>query len=198
MSRLVVDHRNGTFLFIVSTLLALFSLGPAPLWAEEPAGSDPSLSELYDTFLDDEPGAVDFQLSDVDGGTLQLSGLRGQVVVLHFWATWCAPCKRELPSLRAFYEDRYPDLESSGMTLLTVNNDVRRRDLLDFLEAEPQPFPVFFDSLSELNDSLQIVGLPGTVVLDRKGAVLERIHGEQDWQDPAWHARLERALRPAP
>ena len=126
-----------------------------------------------------------------DESAPMLSEHRGDVMLLHFWATWCEPCAEELVSLSSFYEGPYRELSKRGLVLVTVSNDVRSKDLDTFLAARQLPFPVIVDSLSELNEKLGLAGIPGTVVIDRNGRVVERFVGAQDWQSPEFLSRLE-------
>ena len=87
-------------------------------------------------------------------------------------------------------------LRDRGLVLLSVSNDVRMKDVRGFAEEHAVPFPIFYDSLRELNDRLQMPWIPGTVVIDRSGAVVDRLYGEQDWQSEALLARLENHLLP--
>ncbi len=118
------------------------------------------------------------------------------LTVVHFWATWCPPCTEELASLVTFYQGPYRELEKRGVRLWTVSNDVRKKDLEQFLKERELPFPVFFDSLRELNEKLGLVELPGTVVIDRDGAVVARLVGVQAWDSREFVQRLEAYLDP--
>jgi len=113
---------------------------------------------------------------------LNLSDYRGSVIVLHLWATWCRPCVRGIPSLVRFYKGPYQRMKQKGLLLLTVSNDVRRKDLTNYLASHPLPFPVFYDSLGTVNEALKLRGVPHTVVIDRNGQVLGRLLGGQNWQ----------------
>ena len=92
--------------------------------------------------------APDFALPARDGGELRLSELRGQVVMINFWATWCGPCRQEMPHLQALYE-RYNSL---GFTLLGVNVEDNPNGAKKWLEENgPVTFPVLFDPKSEVS-----------------------------------------------
>ncbi len=120
----------------------------------------------------------------------------GDVFLVHFWASWCRPCEAEMESLLAFYAGPYGALRDRGLVLLSVSNDVRMKDVRGFAEEHAVPFPIFYDSLRELNDRLRMPWIPGSVVIDRSGAVVDRLYGEQDWQSEALLARLENHLLP--
>lgn len=122
----------------------------------------------------------------------RLADYDGKIVLLHFWATWCDPCTREIPSLAAFYRGAAAEpLREKGLVVLAVSNDVRAGDLEAYLSENPLPFPVYFDPYAELRDQVRLLGVPATAVIGRDGRVVERLFGEQDWQSRQLHARLE-------
>lgn len=127
---------------------------------------------------------------------LSLSSLRGEVVVVHLWATWCKPCKVELPNLVTFYRREYPALAARGLRLITISNDFAVGDLSSFLRRElapgtPQGFPIYWDPDSELNNHLGLgTALPQTVILDRQGRRLRQVTGTIDWSSPRLHEQL--------
>ena len=101
-----------------------------------------------------------------------------------------------MASLRAFYEGPYRELSQRGLVLLSVSNDVRMKDARRFAEKHAVAFPIFYDSFRELNEHLRLPWLPGTVVIDGSGVVIDRLYGEQDWQSEQLLARLEGYLPP--
>ena len=103
-----------------------------------------------------------FALPDLSGASIDLSGQRGRVVVLHFFATWCEPCREELPALRRLAERAAPDLGVLAVSVGEPDLRVRR-----FAETVPLNFPVLLDRDSAVARSWQIVSLPTTYVLDR-------------------------------
>lgn len=112
---------------------------------------------------------------------LALGDYAGKVVVMHFWATWCAPCLRELPALSRFAERRLPRLRREGLVLLTVSRDLRERDLQSFLREQHPGVPVYLDMRGDLAARLGVRGLPTTLVLGPGGTVVARLEGEQEW-----------------
>lgn len=105
----------------------------------------------------------------------------GQVVLLHFWASWCIPCRDEMTSLAEFWRYEYPELAEDGLRVVTISNDVRDKDLERFAAEFELAFPLYYDPYSRLTSRYGVRGLPSTVVLDADGNVVEQILGGQDW-----------------
>jgi thiol-disulfide isomerase/thioredoxin len=112
--------------------------------------------------------APDFQLP-VRGSDrpIALSQYRGQVVMLNFWASWCAPCRREMPILDSI-QRRYKPL---GFALVGVNVEPDAREAEVFLRQTPVSFPIAYDAQSKVSKLYNVAGMPSTVILDRKGTV---------------------------
>jgi len=135
--------------------------------------------------------APDFALADLAGQVTKLSDLRGSVVVLNFWATWCPECVIEMPSLRAF-TDQY---RTKDVTVLTVSIDRSEKDLRTFLEEHPVPFPVLRDPSGDVFvTKYRTRALPATVVIDREGGIAARLYGRQDFQARGFTKRIEELL----
>lgn len=114
--------------------------------------------------------APDFTLKSRDGKNIRLSELRGEVVMLNFWASWCGPCRQELPHLDALAK-RYG---RGGFTLLGVNVDANPEDAEKLLKEIPVSFPVLLDSSSKVSELYQVDAMPTTVIIDRNGKVRHR------------------------
>lgn len=104
---------------------------------------------------------------DLLGKTWELAAFKGRVVLLNFWATWCGPCRKEMPLLEQIYQ-RYKGL---GFTLLAVNVEEDSAGAARWLEDTPVTFPVLFDRDNHVSKLYQVTAMPSTVIIDRKGQV---------------------------
>jgi peroxiredoxin len=124
--------------------------------------------------------APDFLLEQPAGGTLRLSDLQGKPVLVNFWASWCTPCRSEMPELVKTYE-RYQD---QGLVIVGVDLQETDRQVTDFAEEFGVDFPLVVDRDSEVADSWRIggpiEGLPSSYFLDAEGVVQERFYGPLD------------------
>lgn len=112
--------------------------------------------------------APDFTMSDLfSDEAVALSDLRGQPVLINFWATWCGPCREEMPLLEQIYQ-RYRPL---GFTLLGVNVEEDSEGALRWLQQVPVSFPVLFDRESRVSKLYDVTAMPSTVIVDRRGRV---------------------------
>jgi peroxiredoxin len=111
--------------------------------------------------------APDFELPLRGGGSVKLSALRGQVVMINFWASWCAPCRQEFPILDEMYRKYQP----MGFTLVGVNVESETGDAERFLASMPVSFPVAFDSENSVSGQYGVSAMPTTLLVDRKGNV---------------------------
>ena len=111
--------------------------------------------------------APDFALKSSTGANLRLSEYRGDVVMINFWATWCGPCRQEMPLLDELYS-RY---QRVGFSLLGVNIDDDSRKAMNMVSELGVSFPVLFDNRKEVSKMYQVDAMPVTVILDREGTV---------------------------
>jgi peroxiredoxin len=111
--------------------------------------------------------APDFSLADLAGETVQLSQFRGKVVFLNFWATWCVPCRDEMPLLQEFTQEQGKDAVVVG-----VNLDEASSQVADFITQEQITFPILLDEDGIVASQYYIRGYPTTIVIDPNGRVL--------------------------
>jgi thiol-disulfide isomerase/thioredoxin len=127
--------------------------------------------------------------TDRDGNETTLAASNGRFRIVNFWATWCAPCRHEMPSLDALQRDRGgPDLEV--IAIATGRNNPESID--EFLaEAKITDLATWLDPKSKLAAAMNVPGLPVTVILDRDGHEVARLLGGADWNSPDAHAVLD-------
>jgi len=114
--------------------------------------------------------APDFQLQDIEGQTVTLSSLRGSPVMLNFWASWCGPCRDEMPFLQQIYEDR----DSYGVTLITVNLRESLSLVTQFMQSNNLSFPVLLDTDGSVSLNYNVSGIPTTFFIDKDGIIKDK------------------------
>src|SRR5579884_1476569 len=119
--------------------------------------------------------APTFQLNSSLGKPVALSELKGQVVLINFWASWCGPCRQEMPILNQLFKSYQP----AGFTLIGVNVEPSATDANRFLKGTPVSFPILYDPHSQVSQLYQVTGMPSTVILDRNGTIRYVHHGYQ-------------------
>ncbi|MCP5441704.1 MAG: redoxin domain-containing protein [Chromatiaceae bacterium] len=131
------------------------------------------------TLIEERPTAPDFSLLDLDGEVHRLSSLRGRPVIINFWATWCPPCREEMPSMQRAWER----LETEGVILLAVNVGEDPDTVFQFTANYPVEFPILFDRDGAVSGAWPVVGLPTTFVIDPQGRIVYRAIGGREWDD---------------
>jgi peroxiredoxin len=112
-----------------------------------------------------------FTLAARGGKDVSLAQYQGQVVMINFWASWCGPCREEMPLLESIYK-KYNKL---GFTLLGVNVEPQSQAAEDFLKQTPVSFPILYDPQSKVSKLYDVAGMPSTVIIDRSGK-LRMVH----------------------
>ncbi len=108
-----------------------------------------------------------FTLQSVDGKPVSLAQYKGDVVMINFWASWCGPCRQEMPLLDSIYK-QYKDM---GFVLLGVNVEPDAHSANAWLKKTPVSYPVLYDPDSQVSQLYQVQAMPTTVIIDRKGIV---------------------------
>jgi peroxiredoxin len=135
--------------------------------------------------------APDFTLKSATGANLKLSEFRGEVVLLNFWASWCGPCRQEMPLLSELHE-QYRDL---GFTVLGVNVEEDTRKARKLLEDAPVSFPVLFDSESVVSRDYDVVAMPSTILVDRSGRLRYLHKGYKPGLEAVYQQQVRDLLR---
>jgi peroxiredoxin len=130
--------------------------------------------------------APDFVLPDANGKLVRLSELRGQVVLVNLWATWCPPCIAEMPDLAAVYNA----YKAEGFMILGVNDQERKETVLDFLAHNALPYPTLLDPDSRVARAYGTSFLPASFLIDRRGVLRATYPGQTN------RAKLETTIKP--
>jgi len=118
-----------------------------------------------------QPGkpALDFQFQTPEGQSTSLSNLKGKPVLLNFWATWCGPCRMEMPYLQQIYDE----WQANELVLLTINIGESPSQVAEFMQGQGLSFPVLLDTKGEAVEKYGIRGIPTTFFIDRDGIIQE-------------------------
>ena len=129
--------------------------------------------------------APDFQLQSLDGETISLSDLRGRPVMLNFWASWCGPCRAEMPLIQEIFESE--EWSDKGLVILAVNIGESAATAEEFMVDNNLSFPVLLDTSQEIAREYNIRNIPTTLFIDRDGTVQDikigAILGMADWEE---------------
>ena len=165
-------------------LLALVILGTGALWYWQTA------SRLKGPFP-----APNFAARDLQGRTVRLSDLRGKVVFLNLWATWCEPCRQEMPAMETLYREFARD----DFAMLAVSEDASGLEAVQPYVAQfGFTFPILLSPEGEVGHKYGITGYPETFIIDKTGQVVVHFIGPRNWADSSVRAMLRQLLQAAP
>jgi len=178
------ERRWGlTFLWILPALalLLVFVYG---FLTRQPADSDDTAPRLGKPL-------ADFTLPDLQGRSVQLTALRGKVVFVNVWATWCPPCVEEMPTMQQLY-DR---LHGRGLEILAVSLDALGAQVVaPFIQSHRLSFPTLLDTKNLVQRLYRTTGVPESFIVDKRGILVEKVVGPRDWAQPQLLAQFERLL----
>jgi peroxiredoxin len=125
--------------------------------------------------------APDFQLEDTKGNQISLADLRGKVILVNFWATWCPPCIEEMPSMERLHEAMAGD----DFVMLAINTEQNGRTVVpEFLKKTPYTFPILYDDKGVVQQLYSVYKFPESFIVGKDGTVVEKIIGPLDWSSP--------------
>jgi len=137
--------------------------------------------------LDRGDRAPELGLADLEGNRISIASLRGKVVVVDFWATWCEPCREELPVLNRLYREHQDD----GLVVVGVSVDNSADNVREFLREMPLQFPIVHDEGHQIAGRYGPSQMPTSYIIDRRG-VVRYVHGGYRAEDAA---RIQREIR---
>jgi thiol-disulfide isomerase/thioredoxin len=134
--------------------------------------------------------STDFELPTLDGKKLKLSALKGSVVLLNFWATWCPPCRAEIPSMESFHQK----LKGKGLRVLAVDLAEESPKVRDFVTKNKMEVTVLLDGTGKIGGTYGASSIPTTYVIGKDGSILARAIGAREWDTPEMIALFETLL----
>ncbi|TCK17059.1 thiol-disulfide isomerase/thioredoxin [Thiogranum longum] len=135
--------------------------------------------------------APDFALKTSGGENTRLSEHRGEVVMINFWASWCAPCRQEMPLL----EELYTQYQPLGFTILGVNVEEDSSKALSMLEDIPVSFPIMLDTRSTVSKLYNVVAMPTSILVDRDGNMRYLHHGYKPGYEEQYQQQVRELIR---
>lgn len=168
---------------VISLTLAAWSIGgqfTLPQAAAAQSKVDYKVIPILQPMKDNAP-TPDFTLPAPDGKKVSLKDFRGKIVLLNFWASWCVPCREEMPSMEKLYQE----FKDKNFTILAVAVKDRRQDSIAFVKELKLTYPIALDPEGQVGMTYGAWGLPATYLIGPKGEGLARGWGPADWYSPA-------------
>ena len=164
------ESKRGKYSVIIVTLLILIGI-VGGVWMER---------SKYEPIRIGYP-APDFTLKDLNGKEYTLSELKGKVVFVNFWATWCKTCKDEMPSMEVLYSYLKQRKVPFEMLAISVDRITTQDDVETFVKTLGLTFPVLLDPWGKTDGKYKLTGVPETYIIDQDGNVAEKVIGPRDW-----------------
>lgn len=167
MSQLSNQPSPGRLLALIMIGFGFLALGVA--FMMKPGNPAPAASsqEFSTIPVKVDLPAPDLNLTTLDGANVSLSAFRGRVVLVNLWATWCPPCREEMPALQSFYDEH----RSNGFILIAIDQGETSAEVNPFVEEFNLTFPVWLDPASQAGAAFNTMNLPSSYVIDRSGRI---------------------------
>ena len=207
MSDIIEQERDGSgsprgflsrpLLWIASlALLSILAVGfLGQFFFHAKTADQPAAQDLFKRLSIETPGEViqapDFTLEDLSGQRVSLKELRGKVVFLNFWATWCVPCREEMPLM----EKLHREFKNQGLEVVAVNFREDKKEVQKFFAELGLTFKSLLNSSGDVSDKYGAWSLPLTYIVNRKGEFVGKIVGERKWDSEDARAFFRALLR---
>jgi peroxiredoxin len=169
----------GGKVFFCCLSVVLIVLASLSFTAE--GGEDDLFSKIRINPIKGDKKAPDFSLKDLNGKKVEIKQFKGKIIFLNFWATWCGPCKEEIPSLEVLHQQ----FQEKNFVLLTISVDYEGlKPVQDFISKHHYTFPVLLDPNCEVLDLFEVKRIPTTFIIDKRGRMIGRAIGPRNWKSP--------------
>lgn len=184
---------TGGLLFAALCLLALVGSvdGFFHRKKEPPAGAEDYFKKLGIERPEKKILAPDFTLEDLSGKRVSVKSLRGKVVFLNFWATWCIPCRQEMPTM----EKLHWKLKKDGLEVVAINIREGKKDVRKFLDELGLTFTVLLDKDGKVSEEYGAWAIPLSYFINRKGEFVGKVAGSREWNSPEARAFFRELLQ---
>jgi thiol-disulfide isomerase/thioredoxin len=163
--------------------LILFALCPLFVAAQVPASAADAFKAAGIPLLEKGEPSIDFTVPLLNGTVKKeqkLSSLKGKVVFLNFWATWCPPCRSEMPSMEILYQR----FKTQKFEMLAIDCAENQKNVAAFMKRNNLSFPVGLDANGGISDSYGIQAIPATFIIDQQGVIIAKVVGGLNWDNP--------------
>jgi len=184
--------KNRNLLFIIFTIFAVFLLClPCQVQAQVSSEAERALRDAKISVLDKRTDPTDFTLPLLGGENVSLSSYKGKVVILNFWATWCPPCRAEMPSMETLYKN----FNAQGLEILAVDIGEDSPTVQKFVRSSGYTFPILLDSSKRISSIYGIKAIPTTYIIDREGKIIGRVIGSIKWDNKKVFTAIEALIK---
>jgi len=172
--------------YIQGGIVALIVIAGLLLWYRAnvdklPANQSPAEFRVIDKM--ETEGVPEMSFTTIDGGTVKLSELRGKIVILNFWASWCNPCVQEFPSMLKLVEKMKGDV-----VVIALSTDDDKNDITTFIKAMGLPKPNFTVAWDQQKEAMKVFGVekvPESFLIAKDGKLIRKVLGIEDWSGPS-------------
>jgi len=189
MKRKNILHRIPV-VFFAAVVFLLYACTAKAQSAASPGTTAKAFDEAGLRLLSNKVSPMNFSLPLLEGKTKSLGSYKGKVVFLNFWATWCGPCRLEMPSMESIYKK----FNDKGLEILAVNCSEDKATVSSYMINEGFTFPALLDLDGKVRSAYGVQSIPTTFLIDRDGMIVLRLVGSIDWDTPKIHAALESLL----
>lgn len=161
---------------------------------KEPSGGEDYFKKLAIEKPERELLTPHFELEDLSGKRIALKGLKGKVVFLNFWATWCIPCRQEMPTM----EKLHKEFKNRGLEVVAVNIKEDKKDVRKFVEELGLTFTILLDKSGNISEEYGAWSIPLTYVINRKGKFVGKAAGSREWDGKTAMAFFRRLVDEKP
>lgn len=160
-------------------LLAIIAYGLYDTLAKDKSKEQPAQVTEGEVGLEKGNFAPDFELKTLDGKTMKLSELRGKKVIINFWATWCPPCRAEMPEMQKFHEEYGDEVVIAAVNATTSEKNIE--NVHAFVKDFGLTFPILLDDTNEVNMTYSIVSIPTSFFVDTSGMIQQKFIGAMSY-----------------